>query len=191
MAINKKQRILDSAKTIFLKKGYSGSSISEIAKEAGAAKSLVFHHFPNKEALWRAVKETLLSQVNESDFTPIRESTSVQALIDTIVACRYHAYVDNPDLATLLGWQQLESSPEPLLGIDKYQPDDWEEAIVDLQAKGLMTSEYSADIICSMIYGAVSNVFFDKKRKLYNNNQKLEAYKACVTTSLVKALSLK
>ena len=188
--MSKKQQILSAARTIFLEKGYSGSSVSQIAKQAGAAKSLVFHHFPNKEALWRSVKEELLSEVDKSDFSPITESNSVHSFIETIVSRRFNAYVGNPDLARLVSWQQLEGNADVLMGIRNFEADSWEDAVEDLQAKGLMVSTFPADIICSMIYGAISHVFFDNKRKLYNCPDKLQAYKDCVVSSLVKGLTL-
>jgi TetR/AcrR family transcriptional regulator len=48
-----KERILRVAEDLFVEKGFVGTSMSEIAERAGVAKSLIYHHFESKQALWR------------------------------------------------------------------------------------------------------------------------------------------
>ncbi len=48
----KRKRILAAAKTVFLKSGYHGSSMNEIAKTAGVTKLTVYNHFQDKEKLF-------------------------------------------------------------------------------------------------------------------------------------------
>src|ERR1700681_504687 len=50
-----KARILDAAQRVFLKKGYQGASLDEIAEVAPASKPTIYAHFPGKEALFEAV----------------------------------------------------------------------------------------------------------------------------------------
>ncbi len=49
--------ILDAAERVFGKRGYHAASVREIAAQAGVSKAAVFHHFPTKAALYRAVLE--------------------------------------------------------------------------------------------------------------------------------------
>jgi len=51
IAAEKRTLILDSAVTIFAHKGYHGTRISDIAKEAGIAYGLVYHYFKSKEEI--------------------------------------------------------------------------------------------------------------------------------------------
>jgi TetR/AcrR family fatty acid metabolism transcriptional regulator len=48
---NTKKRILDAAETLICEKGIAGTTISELAREAGIADSLVYKHFRGKEDL--------------------------------------------------------------------------------------------------------------------------------------------
>jgi AcrR family transcriptional regulator len=50
-----KARILDAAQRVFLKRGYQGASLDEIAQAAPASKPTIYAHFPGKEALFEAV----------------------------------------------------------------------------------------------------------------------------------------
>ena len=56
-----RQKILQAAKSLFLEKGFNGTSIKMIAIKAHVNQNLIFHHFVNKETLWVKVKEMVLS----------------------------------------------------------------------------------------------------------------------------------
>lgn len=49
------RRILDAARQLFAARGLAGVSIQQVADSAGVSKANVFHHFANKQALYRAV----------------------------------------------------------------------------------------------------------------------------------------
>lgn len=53
----KRQAILEAAKNLFLQKGFEGSSMDAIAKEAGVSKLTVYNHFHDKENLFVAAVE--------------------------------------------------------------------------------------------------------------------------------------
>lgn len=48
----KRQRILESAKALFLMQGYHGSSMNQIAENAGVSKITVYNHFQDKANLF-------------------------------------------------------------------------------------------------------------------------------------------
>ena len=48
-------RIVDAAERVFAHKGYHSATTSEVAKEAGVSKGLVFNYFATKELLLEAV----------------------------------------------------------------------------------------------------------------------------------------
>src|SRR6476646_7867356 len=56
-----KARILDAAQRVFLKRGYQGASLDEIAQTAPASKPTIYAHFPGKEALFEAVVARVLA----------------------------------------------------------------------------------------------------------------------------------
>jgi len=49
------ERILDAARNVFLKRGFEGASIEEIAEAARSGKPTIYARFPGKEALFTAV----------------------------------------------------------------------------------------------------------------------------------------
>lgn len=57
--LEKRHRILDAAKTLFLQHGYHGSSMNQIAQTAGVTKLTVYNHFQDKANLFScAIEET-------------------------------------------------------------------------------------------------------------------------------------
>jgi AcrR family transcriptional regulator len=52
-----RQPILDAALVLFAERGFSGTSVAELAKITGAAEGTIFHHFKNKEGLFLALLE--------------------------------------------------------------------------------------------------------------------------------------
>ena len=54
-ANSNQQRILDAAKRLFLTKGYNGSNLRDIAKEAKVSMGGIYHHFASKEEIYQSL----------------------------------------------------------------------------------------------------------------------------------------
>ena len=57
-----KEKIVLAALELFAKKGYASSSISQIAKQAGVAKGLIYNYFKSKEELLEAIIDLAIEQ---------------------------------------------------------------------------------------------------------------------------------
>jgi AcrR family transcriptional regulator len=58
-AIDRRSRILNGARAAFLRFGFERSSIADIAAGAGVSRTAVYHYFPGKEEVLRAVVDEL------------------------------------------------------------------------------------------------------------------------------------
>jgi TetR/AcrR family transcriptional regulator len=103
-------RILDAAEDLFARKGYSATSLGDVADEVGIRSPSLYNHFKNKEALYQAVLDRLL----DNFVGPLGELTETQVSqqrvlewLDTIVRL-HHA---NPNLARLLQHAALSGGP--------------------------------------------------------------------------------
>ena len=47
--------VFDSAATLFAKSGFDGVSVEDIARDAGVNKAMIYYHFADKLALYRAI----------------------------------------------------------------------------------------------------------------------------------------
>ncbi len=57
--------ILNAASDVFIRKGYSGARMQEIADEAGINKALLFYYFRSKENLFHAIFTSVLEQIQQ------------------------------------------------------------------------------------------------------------------------------
>ena len=67
----KREAILDAARTAFLRNGYLGTSMDEIAAEAGVSKQTVYRQFTDKEGLFTEIVLGTIDQVGDPFFTGI------------------------------------------------------------------------------------------------------------------------
>ena len=55
-----REKILETATRLFSSQGYGSTSLSQVAKEAGVSKALIFWHFENKERLFQSALQRSL-----------------------------------------------------------------------------------------------------------------------------------
>jgi AcrR family transcriptional regulator len=60
--VENRGRVLRAASESFMRHGYQ-ASVEQIARRAGVAKQTVYHHFPSKDALFKAVAHELTKRV--------------------------------------------------------------------------------------------------------------------------------
>lgn len=63
-----RQQILDAALRLFSHRGYGATSVVDIATEAGVSKGNVYHHFPDKETIFRSLLDKYFQEMSREDF---------------------------------------------------------------------------------------------------------------------------
>ena len=58
----KRRQILDIARDVFLRDGFSGTSMSEISAKVGGSKGTLYAYFASKNELFQAVLEDFLAR---------------------------------------------------------------------------------------------------------------------------------
>src|SRR5437588_6589785 len=58
-----RQLLVAVARDLFAERGYSGTSVEEIIQRAGVARGALYHHFPGKDALFRAVYDDVQADI--------------------------------------------------------------------------------------------------------------------------------
>jgi len=77
--------ILEAALNLFSHQGYRGTSIREIAEAAGLSTGNVYHHFPDKEALFRTLLDQYWAAIDQPDF-PFNRALAAGAFPDDLNA---------------------------------------------------------------------------------------------------------
>src|SRR5690349_12935855 len=109
----RKAAILRSAVAMFATRGFSGVTTRELADSAGVSEAMLYKHFPHKEALYRAILERHLEDVEEavpidglatSDLPPERFFTEIGGTI-------LRRMEEDPTLLRLMFFSALEGHP--------------------------------------------------------------------------------
>jgi AcrR family transcriptional regulator len=58
-------QVIEGAKAVFLREGFEGASVDEIARDAGVSKATLYSYFPDKQHLFLAVIETECAHQSE------------------------------------------------------------------------------------------------------------------------------
>lgn len=80
MRAESRARIENAALGLFAEHGYDGTSVRMIAEGAGISPGLLYHYFPSKEALLRALFETTMRDVRASFAVAAAEPTPAERL---------------------------------------------------------------------------------------------------------------
>ena len=96
-------QILEAAVLLFAERGYAGTSLSELALEAGVGKPTLLYHHPDKESLWKAAVEHLWKDVDAffndrwpRNIPPSRKLLHEVLLLFVEAAITWPAYVRIP-----------------------------------------------------------------------------------------------
>ena len=94
------QRIMDVAEELFADKGYDGTSLRQIAEQAGIRQPGLYNHFAGKQALYEAVLFRALNPMAEALSRHIETASSLREYTDlpAIITDLLH---DHPRIAAL------------------------------------------------------------------------------------------
>ena len=85
------QRILDAARTVFLRHGTAGARMQEIASEAGVNQALLHYYFRSKERLSAAVFQQIASRI----FPALAQTLGADISLDEKIGRLIAIYLDN------------------------------------------------------------------------------------------------
>jgi AcrR family transcriptional regulator len=166
-------KILKHARKLFTQHGFAGTSTTMIATQAKLHRSLIFHHFHNKQNLWLEVKLAIVAQAAK------------KAVILPDMALAWHDYLrkwiknniafyrNNPDIVAMINWQRTEHATAAYLGHEQSsEAKKWTLPLKHFQAQGAIRKDIDLGFAITLI-GSISstaaldpNAFIKKKKDL-------------------------
>ena len=183
-----KEKILEAALNLFAQKGFSGTSINDIAQAASTQKSLIYYYFKDKKEVWHAVKEYLAEQTFENGTS--NSHKCVEDFLREIFEQRLAFYEGDPRISRMIKWQMLEDSSEDLLSEGKASPLLWIEAIKAFQEQGKISKEYSPQLLSLFIHSSFSGAFLDAFQDFSKSPQEKKRYIDMIIKSFIKSFCL-
>lgn len=185
-AAKTKKLILDAASNLFIKKGFEGVSISEIAKKAGTNSSLIYHYFESKEELWKSVKDDFVNAFIDKENLKFDSSKGLENIIKQIVQTRVSFYEKHPEVMRMIGWQRLETSKNKLVGGSPFSPDQWKKCFMELQALGEIRKEIDVDMMILFVSSLISGMFTEDYLSLLKFEKKKTEYLSTIINSIIQ-----
>ncbi len=159
----KQENILNAALTLFAKEGYTATSTSKVARQAGVSEGLIFRHFKNKEGLLQAILQQGETRIKEL-FIPILTTEDPKEAIRLTLEMPFSVTESEFEFWKLqfkLKWELEYNNPE------KMQP--LQQALTTaFQQLGYETPELEAEFIMVFLEGVSTAIIKDNmsdKRK--------------------------
>ena len=181
-ANNTEQAILKAAEKEFLKKGYSGSKTTEIAKEAGVTHAMLHYYFRTKENLFNKVFEEKAKQLADTFISQVDESLPFLEKMKCSIEAHFDLLATNPDLPLFIYREILTNEcgkevcrknlfPNFLLAVNLLDRSLQEEikkgTIRPVNAEDLMISAVSLNVFV-FVANPLIHLFLEKKGEEYH-----------------------
>jgi len=107
-----RRKIIDAASSLYARKGFTATSIEEIAEEAGVSLPVTYHYIKSKSEVMRMIMEDMLNIFRESLLSQIKGfEDPVEKLAIAVIL--YFRVVDQQKEKSLLMYQKSSSLDKP------------------------------------------------------------------------------
>lgn len=156
-AAQRRAQLIEVGRKVFAEKGYEGTSVEEIASQAGVSKPIVYQHFGGKEGLYAVVVDREMTHVVDVISKAISTGTPRERVEQSSIA--FLTYVEqHPDGFAVLSHDAPVSSGR---GCMSSLINDLAERVEDVFAGTLAEAGYdvkAAPIYANALVGMVSFV---------------------------------
>lgn len=106
-------KIKQAAKFLFVKHGFDGTSMGDVAEKAEVNQSLIHHHFGAKQALWNLIRDEIYEDYFSAalEFLAEEQDQDIQTQIQSLLSMRFKFIQNHPELARIMAWQTLSDMP--------------------------------------------------------------------------------
>jgi len=159
--VNKRERITDAAISVFARKGYHLSRVSDIAKEAGVADGTIYLYFKNKEDLLLSIFEEKMAMLIDLMKAEVNNASCPLDIIRIFSRQHFRQLRTYPLIAQVFQVELRQSHKF----LREYRPEKlWEylnifgDAITQAQAEGLIHQDIDPYIAKWSFFGALDEL---------------------------------
>lgn len=195
-----REKILQSAHLVFLRKGMDGARMQEIADEAGINKALLHYYFHTKEELFREVFCGVLRQLIPGLISIFRGNEPFEKKIESIVE-EYDSFISRNPVLPQFVIREINRDPEQLAGFMSDQGLDFNlvSGLIDREVRKGAIRPITFPHLLTNLIGMVVMPYIGRplfQRKLFMNDpekydQFLRERRAVITLFIQQALLIK
>ncbi|MBI4253718.1 MAG: TetR/AcrR family transcriptional regulator [Candidatus Rokubacteria bacterium] len=106
-----RDKILVGALEVFARKGYHRASVDDIVRASGTSKGAVYHHFPNKEAVFLALVDDFARRLAARVAAAIAGRHGALAKVEGALVAALGTFADDERLARLILLEAVSLGP--------------------------------------------------------------------------------
>lgn len=153
-----KGRLLMAAARLFKEKGYERTTVRDLGKAVGIQSGSLFHHYPNKEAILRAVMEETIILNTGLMKAALAQSTKPEEKVLALIRCELESILGETGAAmTVLvyEWRSLkEKSQYEILKLRDTYESLWISTLTEAKEAGVVVIDPS--VLRRLLTGALS-----------------------------------
>ncbi len=165
------EKIKQAAKFLFVKYGFDGTSMGDVAEKAEINQSLIHHHFGSKQALWNVIRDEIYEDYVSAalEFLSQESDQDIKIQIQSLISMRFKFIQDHPELARIMAWQTLSempastSSDHGLLAMQKVL-----DRLKTAQQNKLLSQEIAPEMIAVVVFISTIGWFQNDYRWLFS-----------------------
>jgi AcrR family transcriptional regulator len=96
--LSTEEKIKEAARKVFLKKGFDGCSVRDIAKEVGLNVALLNYYFRSKEKLFELIFEGAMGEFLQSMIEVFSSDLTLKEKTRLLIAKEYDFFMEHPEL---------------------------------------------------------------------------------------------
>jgi TetR/AcrR family transcriptional regulator len=193
-----KEKIIQAAQEVFIRKGMDGARMQEIADEAGINKALLHYYFHSKEQLFNEVFYGILSKLIPGLISIFKKDTPFLDKIEAVVS-EYDSFMQRNPFLPQFVIREINRDPDQLSGFMSDQGLDFGlvERMINQEVKSgnirsITFPHLFANLIGMIVMPYIGRPLF--QRKLFSNDsikydQFLQERKEVITMFMKKAMS--
>ena len=172
------QKIIASAEKLFYRKGKAGTSMQNIADDAGINRTLLNYYFRSKDKLFEAVFRNAMSGFVGNLAKMLHSDMSLKDYVPRMIETVIDAMLENPQIPIFV-LQELSSNPDrmpqiikemgidPAVAVDKMESEQWKEFGDHMDPKQVILNLLSLCIFPFAARPVVTEILFNGDNDAY------------------------
>lgn len=139
-----------AARNVFAQKGYTATSMAEIAAKAGIAEGTIYRYYENKRVLLLAVLDSWYEGMYAKNIEKISGIEGTRARFQALIWQHLESIHVNPDLCRLF-FSEVRSSPDYRHSKLHFLNRSITNVLMDIVKEGIDKKEFRADISITLV----------------------------------------